>query len=232
MASSKKPDRKRSEKVTVNSEAQPWNDLAIGEKLGPVEYRIKPSTHQKHCDLLNIHLPWFEVDWNLFPWELAGWARAASRHYGQLKKSVQTGFRYEFFQQAKVGQPLFNTWTLLDKYVKKGHSYFISCTETKDKEGNLLIRVTTEAINLADNKGKLKPGGSSLRKGWSELGEYVKASPDLPEGLVLLTRTKGPLPMRVSGFTRSGWSQTRWQDSIHEETYAHQMGFRSAIVEG
>ncbi len=214
-----------------------WEDIVVGEERGePVEWRIKPSTHQKHCDYLDIHLPFFEVWSNLFPWELAGWARVPSRYRGRIKinEVIQSGFRYEFFQPAKGGQPIFSTGTTLDQYVKREKNFLMGQTETREDKGQLLLRVINESVNMVDRKEKLNWGatGRQREESWKEMGDLVKASTDLPIGFVLLTTHRGPLPMRVSGFAQGGWSKELWKDNIHVDAYAERMGYRGGVVEG
>jgi len=228
-----KPIYERPEDMPVDSPGRRFAEVVVGERLGPVEYRIKPSTHQKHCDLLNIHLPWFEIFWNLFPWEMDCGARVVSRYRGRQNQDLEGFHEYEFFKPAKVGQPVFGEVVTVDKYEKRGKYCVVGAAELKDENGVLLCRSTHEGITLAEHKGEVERGiGEQYEETWHELGDLVKASKELPVGFVLLKITKGPCPMRVSGFVRGGWSREKWKDNIHEDTYAKSLGYHGGLVEG
>jgi hypothetical protein len=231
----KKPEPKyqQPKDMPVDSPARKFADIVVGERLGPIEYRIKPSTHQKHCDLLNIHLSWFEVFWNLFPWEMDCGARVVSRYQGRLNQELEGFHEFEFYKPAKVGQPLFGEVVIVDKYEKRGKYCIVGAAELKDENGSLLCRVRHEGITLAELEGNIERDlGEKEQETWYELGELVKASKELPIGFVLLTITKGPCPMRVSGFAKGGWSKEEWKDNIHENSYAQRMGYDRGLVEG
>jgi hypothetical protein len=233
MATQKKPKYDRPEDMPVDSPGRRFADVVVGERLGPIEYRIKPSTHQKHCDLLSIHHPWFEVFWNLFPWEMDCGARVASKYHGRQNQDLEGFHAFDFFQPAKVGQPLFGEVVFADKYEKRGKYCVVGVAELRDDNGTLLCQASHEGITLAEQAGPVeRDTGERHEETWHELGNLVKASRDLPEGFVLLTITKGPCPMRVSGFAKGGWSRDKWKDNIHEDMYATQMGYHSGLVEG
>ncbi|MFC2059308.1 hypothetical protein ACFLTS_06730, partial [Chloroflexota bacterium] len=132
-----KPTRKywKPEEMPVNSRPLTWEEWPVNNLLGPVDFRIKPSTHLKHCDLLNIHLPWFETYWNLFPWEADSSTRVHSAYYGRLNAGIQPYLQYEFYQPARVGQPLSGTWVITDKFIKRGKKFFACTNETRDDKG-------------------------------------------------------------------------------------------------
>ena len=233
MAKKLRAKYERPEDMPVDSPGMRFAEVKVGERLGPIEYRIKPSTHQKHCDLLNIHLPWFETHWNLFPWEMDCGARVVSRYRGRLNQDVEGFHKMEFFKPSTVGQPLFGEVITVDKYEKRGKYCVVGAAELRDENGELICRSTHEGITLAEQKGPLKRElGEKHEETWHELGELVKASKDLPVGFVLLTITKGPCPMRISGFARGGWSKEKWKDNIHEDDYAKRMGYQGGLVEG
>ncbi|MFC2058954.1 hypothetical protein ACFLTS_04845 [Chloroflexota bacterium] len=224
----------RPEEMPVNCEPQRWEEWEVGIQMGPIEYRIKPSTHLRHCELLNIHLPWFEVEWNLFPWEIIGWARAISQYYGRLNGGIQPYFRSEFYHPAKVGQPLFATHFNVDKFIQRGKKFCSVRDETRDENGVLLQQTVSANVFLADVGDDFEFGSSKRHNEgrWTDLGEHVKASKDLPDGLVILTMTKGPCPMRVSGFSHGGWSLNEWQNNIHEDGFSQKLGYAGGVVEG
>jgi acyl dehydratase len=160
-------------------------------------------------------------------------ARVVSKFRGRQNREVEGFHEMEFFKPAKVGQPVFGEVITVDKYEKRGKYCVVGAAELRDEEGNLLCRSTHEGITLAEQDGEVERGtGDKHEETWNELGELAKASGDLPLGFVLLTITKGPCPMRISGFARGGWSKEKWKDNIHEDGYARRMGYRGGLVEG
>jgi acyl dehydratase len=233
MVEKPKPKYERPEDMPVDSPGMRFAEVEVGERLGPVEYRIKPSTHQKHCNLLSIHLPWFETQWNLFPWEMDCGARVVSRYRGRQNQDVEGFHEIEFFKPATVGQPLFGEVVTVDKYEKRGKYCVVGAAELRDDKGEMICSTKHEGITLAEQAGPLeRDTGDRDEETWHDLGDLVKASPDLPVGFVLLTVTRGPCPMRVSGFAKGGWSRKHWKDNIHEDGYAQRMGYGGGLVEG
>jgi acyl dehydratase len=233
MAEKATPKYERPEDMPVDSPGMRFAEVEVGERLGPVEYRIKPSTHQKHCDLLSIHLPWFETHWNLFPWEMDCGARVVSRYRGRQNQDVEGFHKIEFYKPATVGQPVSGEVVTVDKYEKRGKYCVVGAAELRDDKGEIICRTLHEGITLAEQKGPVqRDQGEKHEETWHELGQLVKATKDLPEGFVLLTVTRGPCPMRVSGFAKGGWSKEQWKDNIHEDGYAKRMGYGGGLVEG
>jgi len=233
MTKKSQPTYERPEDMPVDTPGMRFAEVEVGERVGPVEYRIKPSTHQKHCDLLSIHSPWFETFWNLFPWEMDCGARVVSRYKGRQNQEVEGFHELEFFKPAKVGQPVFGEVVTTDKYEKRGKYCVVGAAELRDENGDMICRSTHEGITLAEQAGPVeRDRGEKPGETWHDLGELVKASKDLPVGFVLLTVTKGPCPMRISGFVKGGWSRDKWKDNIHEDGYAQRMGYGGGLVEG
>ncbi|MFC1926271.1 hypothetical protein ACFLWV_00790 [Chloroflexota bacterium] len=230
------PERKylRAEDMPLDSEWT-WDDEVVGEKLGPVEYRIKPSTHQRHCDLLDIHLPWFETYSYLFPWELDCKPRVVSQYKGRINNQLNASDEFEFFKAVKVSEPLIGYTENLDKWEARGKKYGRRKGVVYDSLGDVVCVATSNYVILTGHEGTV-PSMTVTRQmqeegNWHENGQLVKASKDLPDGLVLLTVTRGPCPMRISGYSHGGWGGGTWKHNMHEDAWAQSKGFRGGIVE-
>lgn len=137
-----------------------WDELVVGEEIGPVEIEIKPETHQKHTEHLDMKHPWFteRSPWGdklLYPWEMDTQSRVMSRNYGRLNQGINTAIKWEFFMPVKVGQLMVGKTTITDKYKKRGKDYYKNQTTTS-VEGEVAFRSTCEFITLADYEGKMR----------------------------------------------------------------------------
>jgi len=230
------PERKytRPEEMPLDSEWT-WEDEVVGERLGPVEFRIKPSTHQKHCDILDIHLPFFETNSYLFPWELQCMPRVVSQYKGRINNQLEASHELEFFKAVKVGEPLTGYTENLDKWENRGKKWGRRKGDTYDSQGDLVFTYTSDYVILTGFEGKV-PSQEITKKrkdegNWNENGQLLKASKDLPDGSVLLTITRGPCPMRISGYSHGGWAADTWKHNMHVDEWAQGLGFRGGIVE-
>ncbi len=216
-----------------------WENVIVGEEMGPVDYDIKVSSHLKHADIIQVHHPWFQEELHLFaPWEMMCGARVMSRwKYGRLNAGLMTALDFHFFKPAKAGQKLLGEVIVVDKYHKRGRDYVLHSTTTKDENGEKLFWTREELILLGEHKGQVAghSGEESRKERWQEKweqdGEEAEASPDLPLGFVLKCQIRKPLAMAVSGSAAGGWSKDKWVDNIHSDDYAKSKGYAGGVVE-
>src|SRR6185503_8168540 len=103
----------------------------INEIEGPVEFAIKDSTHQKHCDLLGIHDPYLETERHLFPWEyISGYRVGSQWKTGRLNQTILAAHHFNFFRPAKTGDRLNSYNMFLDKFERRGRKYVVSQNDT------------------------------------------------------------------------------------------------------
>lgn len=137
-----------------------WDELVVGEEIGPVEFKISAGTHQKHTEHQDMKHPLFTEDspWGgkvLYPWEMDALSRVMSRKYGRLNQGIETAMKWEFFKPAVVGQQLVGRTIIIDKYMKRGRNYYRTQTTTTVK-GVVVFRSTSEFLTLFDYEGKLR----------------------------------------------------------------------------
>ncbi len=216
-----------------------YEELIVGEEMGPIIYYIKPSTHQKHCELFGHHHPWFEKEQVLFPWELWSTIRTISRwKYGRINAAVEAEYHYWFLKPARVGQPLSGSVIILDKYIKRGKKYYSLQGFTRDETGDLVFTGRQEDVFLGDREGSIPYSTITKEReketGWwndTQQGQVQSAAKDLPEGFILPCVLRPPIPFRVSGWEAGGWSKDRWKTNIHEDEFAQSKGYRGGLVE-
>ncbi len=216
------------------------DNVIVGEEMGPVEYSIKPSTHQRHCDTMGMHMPWFEKELYLFPWEMWSPIRVISQwKYGRMNQQTAASSCREYFKLAKVGQKLYGEGLMLEKYQRRGKDYLIYQNITRDETGDIVQRCRQGTVLLAQHKGKLEfstvvkaKGNEGPWKGKPETQEVPRARRDMPLGYQLPNHLTSPMPMRISGFQEGGWSKEKWQDNVHEDNWAQSVGYAGGVAEG
>jgi hypothetical protein len=137
-----------------------WDDIVVGEEIGPVEFEIRAATHEKHSEHLGTEHAWLteESPWGnpvLYPWEMDAQSRVMSRKYGRLNQGIQTAMRWEFFRPATVSQRLVGRTTIIDKYKKRGKDYYRTRTTTSVK-GEVVFVSTSEFLTLVNYQSKLR----------------------------------------------------------------------------
>jgi hypothetical protein len=137
-----------------------WDELVVGDEIGPIEFKISSETHRRHTEHLGMKHPLFTESspWGdkvLYPWEMDAQSRVMSRKYGRLNQGIQTAFKWEFFKPAVVGQPLVGRTAIIDKCKKRGKDYYKNQTTTSVK-GEIFFRSTCEFFTLVDYEGELR----------------------------------------------------------------------------
>jgi hypothetical protein len=216
-----------------------WEDVIINEIEGPVEFAIKPSTHQKHCDLLEIHHPYLEKEQHIFPWEYNSGYRVGSQwKTGRFNQAIQASMSFDFFRPAKVGDRLLAYQLFTDKFERRGRKYMSFLNDTVDAEsGELVSRFGGDVVLMT---GQPKPAGlgevTRQRQdegawGGASSGAVPTNTPNLPIGTEFPNQVTGPCPMRVSGHTPTGWDASKWIDNIHSDDYAQRLGYERGVAE-
>ncbi len=216
-----------------------YEEVIVGEEMGPIFFDIKESTHQKHCDLFGFHQPWFEEQKVLFPWEVWGDVRVLSRwKYARVNKAINAEYHRWLLKPVRVGQPLSASLIILDKYIKRDKKYVSLECNTRDESGDLVNRSRQEMILVADVEGKVPYSTVAeqrkLETGWwneTKPGELKPATKDIPEGFILPSDLRPPVPFRVSGWEKGGWTKDKWVGNIHEDEFARSKGYAGGQIE-
>ncbi len=213
-----------------------YDDLIVDEIYGPLEYTIRASTQQKHCDMLNIHHPFFEKELNLFPWNYTTIYRAATHWKGvRLNQAIAAESHYRFYKPAKVGDRLFAQAILVDKFELRGRHYIVFEESCRDANNDLVATRRSRIVTMV-GRSELPNRGEQTKARQNEnwwqgaaTASVPANSPDQPIGLELPNYVSGPAPMRVSGFKE--WDPEKWKKNIHGDEYARRLGYSKGVIE-
>lgn len=131
----------------------PFDEIKIGEVLGPWEIQISPQTIEQYCKEYDDYNPMY-MDNSPFGYPVVPPAFLAT--YWDLRllhtkydahATVPYKTEQEFINPAKVGKRLIANGKIVDKYVRHGLEYLVIESTLTDEDG-VLIRKMTDHFSL------------------------------------------------------------------------------------
>lgn len=188
--------------------------MAVGDTLEAVTFSVDHHSHDKTVRLLNDNTLDSEkmLAWaTLFPSEFWGWARVFSQRFGRLNEVAVTGATWEIFRTAQPGEQLRSTSSVVSITARRGLPIATACSETYNKEGNLLLRATDDLLLIHD---------MSLPFYRERPREETSHSQQHP----VLKRQQ-----RV--YFRYEWDPVFWLNNIHTDEFAQRCGYERGLPE-
>jgi hypothetical protein len=206
-------------RVAENLDYIPLNSQTIksGMSLDPIEFKIKPESHQRHLDYLKREnggeLFRFSSDF-LFPFEMFSLPRVLTNRYKKLNEVLSV--RCERLVH-RLPQP--NELLHADAYVnavfeKHGLCFGYFSSRTLDQNNELLM--TSIDMVLLINGSNI----NSVRK------TITKESP-ISVSALSDTEFVGSYTLRF----RHHWDEGLWINNIHTDKYAQYVGFERGLIE-
>jgi acyl dehydratase len=132
----------------------PFDAIAIGTELGPVEARVSPQSVRDYCEDWDDPNPWYLAESPFGgpvapPAFLAGltcFQLLGSRYDARSTIGVQTSHRN--LRPIPVGETLVTRGRIADKYVKRGLEYVVVSSTTYASDG-MPCRESTDHILLS-----------------------------------------------------------------------------------
>ncbi|MBI4308515.1 MAG: hypothetical protein HY684_06900 [Chloroflexi bacterium] len=131
-----------------------WEGIVANEVMGPVDFTVRPESHVKSLDALNIFHSWF---WDASPWggpmllpcETWCMARVLSRwKYGPMNRQLWTFTDWTFLGPTFVGEPLYGWLRVTDKYWKREKPYVLVEAWVENARGEVVFRSFDELLLL------------------------------------------------------------------------------------
>ena len=188
------------------------SDLEVGMEFGPVNFVIKPHSHEKSKKLLeksDLDSQAKIISPYLLPSEMWGMARVFSSYFGRLNEIAVSRTKWQIYGTAKPNEELTAQSKVVSLDSKRGLSFATAETTTVNKAGKLLLRCMDELILL---HGINTPFYQERRE-----EAEIPSNPTYQK-----TR-------RVC--FRHVWDNGKWINNIHTDKFAQQFGYERGLPE-
>ncbi len=188
------------------------SNLGVGMGFEPIEFSVKPTSHEKSRKLLEksdlhqqtrINTPY------LFPSEVWGMARVFSAYFGRLNEIAVSKATWEIYGAALPNQKLRATSKVVNIQTRNNLPFAVAETTTEDESGTLLLRSLDELLLLHNVQHPFY---------------QEKAKETQPSRKLIYDRTR-----RV--YFRYDWDNGNWLNNIHTDEYAQKFGYERGLPE-
>lgn len=142
----------------------PFENITIGETLGPIEYAVEKKDVERYCDDWKDPNPMYlksspfgaPVVPPAFRAGLDSFRLLGSKYDAHATLGVTT--EHEFINPARIGKRLIVTGKITDKYIKRGIEYVVIAYTTVDEDG-VKIRESVDHVALGvERRADDQPG--------------------------------------------------------------------------
>jgi 3-hydroxybutyryl-CoA dehydratase len=203
----------------------PFDDIVIGQELGPTEIPVNEKIVRDYCDEFKDHNPIY-LSGSPFGGPVVPPLFQATLHdLGLLgtkwdpHATVPSKTEHELINPARIGKRLSATGKIIDKYIKRGREYVVVQSVIVD-EDSLEIRRCLDHVLLS-----LERTSRADTESVSVEGQWTPNHPKGEGGIEI------PSVVKVA-YQRALHENTFLSDSSHNEEYARSIGYPGRLVSG
>ena len=134
------------------SEKLDFKTIPIGMELGTWEITLDDKTINDRIDLAQWEARELIDKFRLAPPGISIYLHPKMRFAKivDLRAAIWAKSEHEFFRPKKIGSKIFIHGQVIDKYLKRDKKYFVLEFETRDENGEMLLRSRETAIHLEE----------------------------------------------------------------------------------
>jgi len=203
----------------------PFDDVVVGQELGPIDIPVNKKIVDDYCEEFGDHNPIYLED-SPFGGPVVPPLFQATLHDLSLlhtkwdtHATVPSRTEHSLKNPAGVGKRLFARGKIIDKYIKRGREYVVVQSAIFD-EDDLEIRQCVDHILLSLERTS-QPDTKFARVAGQSAGNKDKTG-----------RGSEIPPVEKTAFQRALREQTFLSDSSHNQDYATSLGYPGRLVSG
>ena len=130
----------------------PFDDLAVGQALGPIEIPVSERIVRRYCDEFECHNPIYVSDSPFGGPVVPPLFHATLTDLGLIgtkwnaHATVPSRTEHELVNPARVGKGLSATGEIIDTYIKRGREYVVVRSVIVDEDGVEIKRCVDHAL--------------------------------------------------------------------------------------
>ena len=143
--------------MTTTAPQKPATDLAVGESYAPYSFRVTPELNEQYCYAEEDYHPRYRETTAEGPpmvhpaliMNMSNRTRSPSFYMPPGRSVLHAKDDIEFVNPAYVGKELFVTWTVCERYEKRGKEFMVIDCRVTDEDGREIIRRYSHNTHIA-----------------------------------------------------------------------------------
>jgi len=214
----------RAEEIEMSRDI-PFDDIFLGQELGPVEIPVNEKIVRDYCDEFGDHNAIYLND-APFGGPLVPPLFHATLHDLRLlgtkwdtHATVPSKTQHELINPARIGNSLSATGEIIDKYIKRGMEYVVVQSVIVDGNGLDIRRCVDHVLLSLERTSRADTNSASAISQWTVNQAKSEGGTEIPSVV-------------KTAYQRSLHERNFLPDSSHNEEYARSIGYPGRLVSG